>query len=98
MIPKTFKLMAHTWTVEPVQGAFNEDGDLCNGVCDFQTLTIRLNVAQPPSMVLHSFWHEVMHAVLWSIGNPLATDENFVDAVGCALAHIVASAEGCSGT
>lgn len=98
IIPKQFKLMAHTWTVEHVQGTFDVDGDACNGVCDFSSLTLRVNVAAPPSLVLHSFLHEVMHAVLWSLGHPLATDEGFVDSVGCAMAQVLASAAECGTT
>lgn len=91
LIPRQFKLLAHPWTVEPVHGTFEVDGDACNGCCDFSTLTIRVNVDLPPSLVVHSFMHEVMHAVLWSLGHPLATDEGFVDSVGCALAQVMES-------
>jgi hypothetical protein len=93
MLPKSFKLLAHTWTVEGMHGAFEEDGDLCNGICDFRTLSIRVNIDAAPSLVLHSFWHEVMHALLWSIGHELQTNEGFVDAVGCALAQVLQSAQ-----
>lgn len=85
--------MAHTWTVEPVHGVFEVDGDDCNGVCDFSTLTIKVNVDLAPSLVMHSFMHEAMHAILWSLGHPLATDEGFVDSVGCALAQVMGSSK-----
>jgi len=93
VIPKTFQLGPHRWTVQPMQGSFEEDGDLCNGICDFQTLTIRVNVAAPPSLVRHSFLHEVMHAVLWTIGSELATNEGFVDSVGAMLAQVLDSSD-----
>lgn len=93
-LPQKFQLLAHQWTVEPVKGSFMEGEDLCNGVCDFSSLTIKVNVDLPESLVVHSFLHEVMHAVLWSLGHPLATDEGFVDSVGCALAQVMSSAEG----
>jgi hypothetical protein len=97
MIPRTFKLMAHTWTVEHVPGMFTApDGDTCRGFCDFYSLTIKVNVAQAPSMVMHTFMHEIMHAVLWSLGNELADNENFVDSVGGALAQVMETAEGCT--
>lgn len=90
-LPKQFQLGAHTWTVEHAQGTFDVDGDTCNGVCDFSSLTIKVNVAMPDSLVMHSFMHEVMHAILWTVGHPLATDEGFVDATGCALAQVLQS-------
>lgn len=92
-IPKSFQLMGHPWTVEHVHGVFDVDGDACNGVCCFATLTIRVNIDNPPSLVRHSFMHEVMHAVLWTLGHALATDEGFVDGVGAALAQVLTSAE-----
>lgn len=96
IIPTEFKLLAHTWRVIHVQGMFAApDGDMCRGFCDFASLTVTVNVAQTPTMVAHTFMHEVMHAVLWSLGQPLADDENFVDAVAGALTHVLESATGC---
>jgi hypothetical protein len=92
-IPNSFQLMGHRWTVQRMPGSFEEDGDLCNGICDFQTLTIRVNTDAADSLVMHSFMHEVMHAVLWTLGHELATNEGFVDATGAALAQVLESAE-----
>lgn len=93
VIPKKFQLMGHTWTVEHVDGEFDVEGDSCNGVCCFATLTVKVNVSNATSLVQHSFMHEIMHAVLWTLGHPLATDEGFVDGVGAALAQVLESAE-----
>lgn len=99
MIPKKFKLLAHVWTVEHHPGMITaDDGDLCRGFCDFNALTIKVNVAQTPSMVMHTYMHEVMHAVLWSLGHELADNENFVDSVAGALTQMVLTVEGCSET
>ena len=99
MIPKKFKLFAHTWTVEHHHGMITApDGDICRGFCDFAALNIKVNVDQAPSMVMHTYLHEVMHAVLWSLGHTLADDENFVDSVAGALAQMVLTVEGCSET
>lgn len=96
IIPTQFKLLAHTWAVIHYPGMYKApDGDMCRGFCDFTALTIWVNVDQTPSMVAHTFLHEVMHAVLWSLGNPLAEDENFVDAVAGALTHVFESSTGC---
>lgn len=93
IIPKQFKLMAHTWTVEHHNGMIVDpaDGDTCRGLCQFDQLTIKVNVAQPPSMVAHTYLHEVMHAVLWTLGNKLCDDEFFVDSVAGALVHAMES-------
>lgn len=100
IIPTQFKLMAHTWTVEHVPGMITDpaDGDTCRGLCEFDKLTIRVNVAQPASMVAHTYLHEVMHAVLWTLGNKLCADEDFVDSVAGALAHVLESPAECGTT
>lgn len=69
------------------------DGDVCRGLCQFDTLTIYVNVAQSPSMVAHTFLHEVMHAVLWTLGDKHCENELFVDSVAGALAHVFESSQ-----
>lgn len=92
LIPKQFQLGAHTWTVVHSPGMFNApDGDTCRGYCDFYNLTVTVNIAQPDSLVRHTFMHEVMHAVLWTLAHPLAEDESFVDSVSGALAQVLQS-------
>jgi hypothetical protein len=95
LIPKQFQLMAHTWTVEHVPGMITDpaDGGTCRGLCEFEALRISINVAQPQSMVLHTFMHEVMHAVLWTLGRAECENELFVDAVGGGLAQVFESAQ-----
>lgn len=97
IIPKQFKLMAHTWTVVHSYGMITdpEDGETCRGLCQFDTLTIHVNVAQPASMVVHTYLHEVMHAVLWSLGRKECEDELLVDSVAGALTHVLESSTGC---
>lgn len=91
ILPTQFKLMAHTWTVVHHPGMITdpEDGETCRGLCQFDSLTIRVNVAQPPSMVLHTYLHEVMHAVLWSLGRKECEDELLVDSVAGALTQVL---------
>jgi hypothetical protein len=94
VIPRRFQLMAHEWTVEHHPGMIKAaDGDECRGLCEFDTLTIKVNVDQPPSLVAHTFLHEAMHAVLWTLGNKLCEDESFVDSVAGALAHVFESSD-----
>jgi len=94
-IPTSFHLMGHQWTVIHVPGMIRDpgDGDECRGLCQFDQLTIQINTAQPDSMVLHTFMHEVMHAVFWALGRGEVSDESVVDSVGGALAQVLASME-----
>lgn len=94
VIPHQFSLMAHTWTVEHVQGrVIADDGDECNGLCIFDKLTIKVNVTLPPTLVVHTYLHELMHATLWSLGNKLCDDEAFVDSISNALTQAIQSGE-----
>lgn len=40
-----------------------------------------------------TFWHEVTHAILYDMGNPLYKDEAFVSAFSAKLGQIVDTAE-----
>ncbi len=95
VIPKKFQLMGHTFDVIHVEGMIRDpdDDELCRGLCQFSELKLHVNTAQVPSMTSHTFMHELMHAVLWTIGHPLAADENFVDAVAGGLAQALDSVE-----
>lgn len=94
-IPTSFQLMGHRWTVIHVLGMIRDpgDGDECRGLCQFDELTIQVNIAQPESMVMHTFMHEVMHAVFWALGRSEVSDENMVDSIGGALAQVLDSVE-----
>lgn len=93
MIPTSFQLLGHAWTVEHVHGdVIAKDGDRCKGLCEFDELTIRVNVDLAPSLVWHTFMHEVMHAVLYSMGHELTSNEGFVDSIGGCLAQVLTSA------
>lgn len=95
MIPTSFELAGHSWTVHHVQGdVIAPDGDKCKGLCEFDSLTISVNVTLPPSMVWHTFMHEVMHAVLYTLGHELTSNEGFVDSTGALLAQVLTSAVG----
>jgi uncharacterized damage-inducible protein DinB len=48
---------------------------------------------QPRTLLMHTFWHECMHAMLDTLSHPLATDEVFVDQMGGLIAQIMNSAE-----
>ena len=94
MIPTKLQLGAHIWTVKHIHGMITaEDGDKCRGLCDYNTLTMSVNVDQVSSMVMHTFIHELLHAALWSLGSDLADNEGFVDGLGGFLAQAILSAQ-----
>lgn len=51
-----------------------------------------LLVRQKRSMMLHTFWHEVTHAILDMMSSRLSHNEVFVDQFGGLLAQVVESA------
>lgn len=86
--------MGYRWTVIHHPGMFRApDDDEVRGLCDFDTQTIHVNVNQPAAMRQHTWLHELMHAVLWTLGRAEAEDERFVDSVGGALAQVFATAQ-----
>lgn len=88
MIPATIQLLGHTWAVVLHDGyAIAPDGDECKGYCDFEKQEIHLNAALPESLVWHTFFHELLHAVLYYMNTKLCANEAFVDMVGGLIAQ-----------
>src|SRR6185312_11163285 len=82
MIPAAIQLLGHTWTVVLHDGyAIAPDGDECKGYCDFERQEIHLNATMPESLLWHTFFHELTHAVLYYMGTKLCANEAFVDMV-----------------
>jgi hypothetical protein len=90
-IPKSFRLMGHTISVEVVGKKDWKYAD-CVGIFNPETNKIQV-LKQTKSMTMHSFWHEVTHAMLHTIGHRLYSNEPFVDQIGGLLAQIMDSAE-----
>lgn len=82
MIPKRIQLLGHTWAVVLHNGyAIAPDGDECKGYCDFEKQEIHLNATMPETLLWHTFFHELTHAVLYYMGTKLCANEAFVDMV-----------------
>jgi hypothetical protein len=82
MIPAAIQLLGHTWAVVLHDGyAIAPDGDECKGYCDFERQEIHLNATMPESLLWHTFFHELTHAVLYYMGTKLCANEAFVDMV-----------------
>lgn len=77
-VPLSFKLVGFDWTVKYVE-------DLSEyGLCDYSTQTIRLRAGMGKSITEQTFFHELVHAIMFSMGHT-SHDEIFVDAFGALL-------------
>lgn len=90
MIPKQFKLLNYTWTVEMVPGpVIHADGDECHGTCDTDKRLIRLDATLDREMLWHTWLHELTHAILSALGRSAhSADEDFVDSFSGGLAQV----------
>jgi hypothetical protein len=78
MIPKSFNLVGGTWKVKLVEDMV----DL--GRCDPAVFTIFLKKGMNPVYMEQTFYHELVHAVLFSMGKTEHSEE-FVDSFGALL-------------
>ena len=77
-IPMSFYLVGCQWTVKYVE-------DLTEyGTCDCTTQTIRLRAGMPKAFTEQTFFHELVHAIMFAMGHT-QQDEVFVDAFGALL-------------
>jgi len=97
-IPKTLKLLGHTITVRVIGkkewDALTDDYDIVNAVgCwrveDHAIVLLR----QPKSQLLHTFTHELTHAILDMMNDKLSHNEKWVDQFGGLLAQALDTAE-----
>ncbi len=97
-IPKSFKLMAHTITVQLIEEEELErraGGVPAYGLFVPGELTIYLqnpNRKCKRSVVLQTFYHELFHALFW-VANHQWTNEKLVDQCGHLLHQAVSTAE-----
>lgn len=84
-IPKSFTIMGHTIKVHIVSlrdwEALAEQYDEMDDCCGFWVPDANLIVLlrQPRSKLLHTFHHELTHAILFYMNNKLWRNEAFVD-------------------
>ena len=87
-LPRSFKLLDHTIKVREKSGLMDKHSAF--GLWDAVNLTIYVDPDVPQSVLAHTLWHEIMHAVLDLTGHSkLSCNERFVDCVGGALAQVV---------
>ena len=78
MIPKTFNLVGGKWTVKVVPNMT----DL--GRCDPSLFTIYIKEGLNPVYEEQTFYHELVHAVMFAMGKT-EHNEEFVEAFGVLL-------------
>lgn len=95
-IPSQFQLLGHTIEVRVLSEKFwdqhaKEAGfdDAVGGWIPAKHLIIVKR--QPPTMLWHTFYHELTHAILDMMGHKLCHDESFVDLMGGLLAQAMQS-------
>lgn len=92
-IPSRIHLMGYTITVSLISEDAWQHGD-CVGFYDPTRLGIALRSQTAPHALVHTFFHEVTHAILQAMNREdLSRDEAFVDVFGGLLAQIVTTAE-----
>jgi hypothetical protein len=79
-IPTSFELGGREWRVEVVPLVDNEPDTY--GDCDGAECVIRLKAGMSPDLMYHTFLHEYVHAVCFTLGwEKLNADEGKVDAL-----------------
>lgn len=99
-IPKQFDLLGHTYTVRILSArdweTLCEQTDYIHedevGCCFFDRNLIVLR-RQAYSQMYHTFFHELVHAVLYSMHVQLPHDEQYVDQVAGLLAQAIYTAK-----
>jgi len=99
-VPKQFSLLGHTITVRIVpkrdwDALLDECEDMEEGDLGYWIPADNLIVLlrQPKSQLLHTFYHELMHAVLYYMNSDMWTDEIFVDNAAGLFAQAMDTAE-----
>ncbi len=88
LIPKSFNLAGHTYSVEVVDEDEWIDDDSV-GLCLQERQTILIRGILTDSTKQHTFCHELVHAILHAMGEKdLDDDEQFVDLFGSLLHQV----------
>jgi hypothetical protein len=94
MIPKSFTLVNRTWLVEELEKDVAEAGDR-HGDCDKESALIRVEYNKNPEFREHTFYHELVHALLEASSRPsLSKKEAFVDSLAAALHQYMKTKKG----
>lgn len=91
---KQFKLPIGltVYTVKLRKRVRHADGDVCKGICDYNTKTITIDTNQDHDAQFVTFWHEFMHAVTMELGyDQISENESLVESVAQNIARAMRS-------
>lgn len=93
IVPTAVRIGPHKYKINLTRTPAGRLGDVC-----YQSLTIRINPQvgerkRSPAEMTETFWHEVTHAILYDMKNPLFKDESFVEGFSKRLNVAVNTAE-----
>lgn len=92
-IPIKFQLLGRTWTVQFVD-KIDAKGKVL-GETDGDDCVITLKQGLKPETLAHTFYHELAHAICFSLGwEKLNEDEGKIDALGSALFQYLKTKKG----
>ena len=94
MIPKSFTLVNRTYQVKPYPAGLAAELKR-TGDCDKDTAQIRIDTSNCQDLQDHTFYHELVHAMLYASTKPkLSTNEDFVDSLGALLHQFMQTKKG----
>lgn len=83
MIPTSFKLVNRTYKVKKLG---KELAEKKYGDCDKEKALIRVYPGSTKENTEHTFYHELVHALLWATTKPkLSDNEDFVDSLAAMI-------------
>lgn len=89
-LPKSFKIFNHTIKVEYRDDLIDKLS--AYGLWVERDLTIYVDTTTPKTLIQHTLYHEIMHAMLDLTGHSeLSQDERFVDCLGDCLSQVVST-------
>jgi len=92
-IPTSFQLAGRTWVVEQHE-LIDGNPDLY-GDCDGSECVIRLKTGVRPEVLQHTFYHELTHAICFSLGwEDMNEDEGKVDALANVMLQFLKTKRG----
>lgn len=87
-LPKRIRVGQRWYSVEIIEAML----DKCYGKVFYNTKSIRVRRRKPACMA-DTFWHEVVHAILYEMEHPLYRNERFVTDFADKLSKAIKSAE-----
>jgi hypothetical protein len=81
--------MGTTYIVIQSPKVMDDEGNLCDGLCDVTEKTIEICQFQTRESKQQAFIHELIHAVLWEIGASRRLGEDLEDVIADGLSKFL---------